>query len=452
MLLDWAIGGFRVSGFGFRDERADASPCIDSDGGTLPVSWSTRVSLRSSRCPASRIQDHQSLPPGDTLPGKPHPTSRISHPASHIPHLASHISYPVSPIPSNARILIFRMGHLGDILHLMPTVREMRRQRPGWKLELVTGPWSKALAESFGLFDAIHEYCPDVVQYHRGNRHSVRSAAEEKAFIIGIRGSGVDLVFCPNAPHFCELPLVVGLGAERYVGAPWPMDEVPPPLESATKPFNSRQYEMDAVADFLPMMGLERPGVKLAYPLTAPAREKARDWVKEHVPDGRLVLIFPGSGWPGKNWPPDSFARLADELIQKEGVSIGLCGSPAEVPLCKQISHWMEADAHILAGQFALDEMAALMRHSLCVIGNDSAPIHIAAALDIPTVSLWGPTFPEKWAPRGSAHQQVMVVDCCEGCLYWHVKASCRRDSGCMASVRDEDVLHAAQHVLKTLT
>ncbi|HMO50412.1 MAG TPA: glycosyltransferase family 9 protein [Kiritimatiellia bacterium] len=365
--------------------------------------------------------------------------------------LTSQVSSPTSHV-SVARVIILRMGHLGDILHLMPTVREIKRQRPDWTLELVTGPWSKALAESFGLFDKVHAYCPDVVQYHRGDRCGVRSVAKEKSFIRDLRGPGLDVVFSPSAPHFCELPLVVGLQAPVYIGEPWPLAELPRPREYITKAFDSRHYEMDAVADFLPLMGLERPAVRLAYPLDNAAGEKAKAWLDRHVEGSRLVLIFPGSGWPGKNWPPALFARLADALVRDHTVTVGLAGSPGEHGLCETVRAQMVQPAHNLAGLFTLAGSAALIQQSACVIGNDSAPMHLAAALEVPTVSLWGPTFPEKWAPLGGRHAAIKAAEPCAGCLYWHVNASCRQHPGCIASVRYEAVLDAARRVMKSGT
>ena len=168
-------------------------------------------------------------------------------------------------LPENGRVLVFRFGHLGDVLHLLPTIHVLKRQRPDLRLELVTGPWNRGLSPQFGSFSQIHYFTPDVIQFHRGDRGAVLTPAGERAWIHALRAEGVDAVFCPSVPHFAELPLIVGAQPARYVGGEWPLAGVPVTFECRTRPFDSRHYELDAVADFLPLLGVARESVRLAY-------------------------------------------------------------------------------------------------------------------------------------------------------------------------------------------
>ncbi len=395
----------------------------------------------------------------------------------------------------SSRVLILRMNHLGDMIHLMPTVREIRRQRPDWRLELITGPWNRELVKIYDLFDEVHYWTPDVVQYHRGNRKDVLAKTKERKWVEALRREGVDMVFCPSSPHFCELPVIVGLRPGTYVGGEWKM---PPSLfasvgaavksipdatdmaesrtaledadvratlgitpwggEYITLPFNSRHYEMNAMGNFLPLMGLERPELKLFFPVSESARERVAGGVSgvegsvsgvgcrvsgeqvheaqstKHDARAPLVLLFPGSGWPGKNWPANRFAALADWLINEYRARVCMLGVPEEWALCERVVSAMQGRAENVAGKLSLEESAALMESAALIIGNDSAPIHIAAARNRPTVSLWGPTFPEKWAPRGDRHL-VVRADHCDGCIYWHPNARCHGRPACMTTL-----------------
>jgi len=354
-------------------------------------------------------------------------------------------------LPHNARIVVFRFGHLGDVLHVLPTLHQIRKQRPDVRIELVTGPWNKGiLIDQNGLLDNVHYFTPDVFQFHRGQKVGVLSAAGEKQFIRDLRGSGVDLVFCPSKPHFSELPLIVGLQPSLYIGGEWNLTGLPVDFVLHTRPFDSRHYELDTVADFLPLMGLERKSVMLEYTIAATSISRIDDLLKKENSSGcPVVSVFPGSGWPGKCWPAENFAELINKLAGQSGIFVALGGSPNERELCERVKKMANVPVLNMAGRLSLDESAAMMKRSVLLIGNDSAPIHLAAAIGCPTLSLWGPTFPEKWAPRNGNHEQVVRGGDCAGCTYWHPAATCQGSPPCMNTISVDEVLRAAGKLLQ---
>lgn len=352
-------------------------------------------------------------------------------------------------LPPNARMLVFRFGHLGDMLHLLPVVAAIRQQRSDLRVELITGPWNKALASQFDRFDAVHYFTPDVVQFHRGQRDAVVAPDEERDWIRRVRGDGVDTVFAPAIPHFCELPIMVGVKASCYVGFDWPIDELSVEGEKRFLSFDSRRYELDAVADFLPLLGLEREPLCLRY--RVPEASAARTWelLREAGLAGRpFIAAFPGSGWPGKCWPAARFSEALDAVTCATGVAVVLGGSAGERALCGAVQSGMKQAAINTAGLLTVDESAALIERSAIVLCNDSAPLHMAAALNRPTVSLWGPTFPEKWAPPGPLHRVIRRSGACAGCVYWHPAAACEKSPGCIESIPVESVVSALRAAL----
>jgi len=346
-------------------------------------------------------------------------------------------------LPANARMLVFRPGHLGDILHLVPAVQEIKRQRPDIKIELITGPWNRDLVGRYDCFDLVHLYTPDVMQFHRGNRRHVRNPNRERQFIRELRGDGVDVVFCPTSPHFSDLPIIVGVQPGWYVGGEWKLNDLPVRFPVSTRPFDRGRYEMDAVADFLPMLGLERKDVTLDYRVSDSSRNKVRGILQDqHIEDKKYIVIFPGSGWPGKCWPADRFAQLTQRIGAEMPSRVVFGGSPDEKELCQGICAEAGSGCLNLAGELSIDESAALIESSALLIGNDSAPVHLAAAIGVPTVSLWGPTNPDKWAPRGPDHHTVFAGDKCAGCTYWHQAAACTGRPPCLTTISVDDVWH----------
>lgn len=352
-------------------------------------------------------------------------------------------------LPHNGRVLVFRFGHLGDMLHLLPVVESIKYQRPDLRMELVTGPWNKSLASQYSAFDAVHYFTPDVVQFHRGQQDGILSPEAERDWIRRLRGDGVDTVFAPAPPHFCELPIMVGVQASWCVGAEWPMDAVPVNGGKRFQPFDSRRYELDALADFLPLMDLERADIRLRYRVPEAGSARAWDFLREAGLAGRpFVLAFPGSGWPGKCWPAERFAAVLDEISRDCGVGVVLGGSAGERTLCEKVQSGMKQTAINTAGLLTVDESAALIDRAAVVLCNDSAPLHIAAALERPTVSLWGPTFPEKWAPQGPRHRVIRRSADCAGCTYWHPSSVCEKKPACIESIPVEPVVSAIRAAL----
>lgn len=353
------------------------------------------------------------------------------------------------PLPPHARLIVFRFGHLGDVLHLLPTIEEIQRQRPDVRMELVTGPWNKALLSQLGAFRRVHFFTPDVVQFHRGSRSGVRRPQDERTWIRETRGDGVDAVFCPAVPHFSELPLMVGMQAAHYIGSEWPLD-VPVSGRRHVFPFDSRRYEADSVADFLPLMGLERAPVRLRYRVPEASAARVGALLRERGLEKRaFIAAFPGSGWPGKCWPADRFAAALEACSSEAGVAVVLGGSPNEHDLCESVRTGMAHSALNLAGLLSLDESAALIERAAVVLCNDSATLHIAAALGRPTVSLWGPTFQEKWAPRGSMHHAISRSGECAGCTYWHPSARCTGMPPCITTIEKRRVADALLNAIR---
>jgi ADP-heptose:LPS heptosyltransferase len=103
------------------------------------------------------------------------------------------------------------------------------------------------------------------------------------------------------------------------------------------------------------------------------------------------------------------------------------------------------------AGQTSVGELAALLEESDLFIGNDSGPLHVAAALGKPTLSIFGPGFPEKWAPTGPQHRLLHHPSGCP-CFPWHPAAKCERADRCIDAVTIEEVKQAATELLSRRT
>ena len=161
-----------------------------------------------------------------------------------------------------------------------------------------------------------------------------------------------------------------------------------------------------------------------------------------------FVVMHPGARRWYKSWPPDRFAKLADAIIREYGVTVILSGSLADQPACSAIRENMEEQAVSLAGQIPLSALPALIRKGLCLIGNDSAPIHIASAVSTPAIALFGPTEWEAWAPRRE-HDKVLAAEFpCRPCGHRRPDCPLGHQGYCMSEITFEQVWAAVKDTL----
>lgn len=164
-----------------------------------------------------------------------------------------------------------------------------------------------------------------------------------------------------------------------------------------------------------------------------------------------FVILHPGARRPYKSWPPARFARLADRIIARAGVQVAFSGGPADGATIQGILKQMDHPAVDLAGVLSLEELPALIRQAVCLVGNDSGPIHIATAVNTPAIALFGPTEPAVWGPRREHDRLFEVKLPCRPC--GHGAKTCYRGADyCMAKIRLEPVWEAVFDTIQRKT
>ncbi len=121
----------------------------------------------------------------------------------------------------------------------------------------------------------------------------------------------------------------------------------------------------------------------------------------------RTILLHPGSGSKKKVWPVGQFARLAEYLQKHLRSKVLIILGPAEGPEVKRIFESADLQSPLWARSLSLVQLASIMEGCRLFLGNDSGISHLAAALSIPTVAVFGPTDPKVWSPRG---EKIAVV------------------------------------------
>jgi ADP-heptose:LPS heptosyltransferase len=160
----------------------------------------------------------------------------------------------------------------------------------------------------------------------------------------------------------------------------------------------------------------------------------------EDVARARTVLIHPGASRPGKRWPVENWARLADALAAEFGVTVALTGAKSEAPLGEEIIRRMKNPATNRAGQLSLPELARLQRASAAFLSGDTGPYHLALAVGCPTVTLFAPTDRGSSVEACGPHQADPV---------FHRALQTARLGDAIATISFDSVLREARDVVE---
>jgi ADP-heptose:LPS heptosyltransferase len=166
-------------------------------------------------------------------------------------------------------------------------------------------------------------------------------------------------------------------------------------------------------------------------------RAEGKKWLVEHGWNGRdsLTALHPGAGSKAKRWPVARFISLAQHLALQEKRKLLIIEGSAERGLAEQIVSALPAGAAIVMDSMSLNRLAAVVEHCDLFIGNDSGVAHLAAALKVHCVVLFGPTLPQHWAPLGSDVRVLRHTQGCEGC------ASSGNNHTCLENITVEEVI-----------
>jgi heptosyltransferase-2 len=173
----------------------------------------------------------------------------------------------------------------------------------------------------------------------------------------------------------------------------------------------------------------------------------AQEILKKHVPDGTPILgIAPGATYgPAKRWLPERFAAVAVRLAEKLGARIVLFGGPDDFDPAEEVRRLAAGDCLNLAGKTTLREAIYLISRCRIFVSNDSGLMHLAGALNVPTVAIFGSTNPVTTSPAGEKTRIVRKPVECSPCL----KKVCPEDFRCMTDISADDVFSAASELLQ---
>jgi lipopolysaccharide heptosyltransferase II len=366
---------------------------------------------------------------------------------------------PISNLHPPSSILLIRPDHLGDLLFTTPALRALREAFPQARITCLVGPWAEAVVAS--------NPCPDEVMlcpFPGFTRQPKKSVIEPYA-VLGryarlLREKDFDLALVLRFDHWWGALLAYLARIPRRVG--YDIAEAKPFLTNAV-PYVPGRHEVEqnlalveAVSGQPPLRRFDGQlwqGFPLEFPLSAQDLAFAVRYLAEQGgrDDDLLVCIHPGAGAPVKLWRDEGWARVADELVEGYGVKVILTGSASEAPLMQAIAERMTSQPIVAAGQTTLGQLAALMARCRLVLGVDSGPLHLAVAVGIPTVHLYGPVDSRAFGPWGDPARHVVLtsdMDCIP-CNRLDYRIDELEDHRCVWDISEAQVSGAARQLLE---
>jgi lipopolysaccharide heptosyltransferase I len=337
------------------------------------------------------------------------------------------------------RVLIVRLGALGDVVHAIPVAAALRRALPDARIDWVVGARHQeiltlvpAVTSVMGVRDRGGEAdglsIPRAIARFRRERYDVVLDLQGlvKSAVIA-RASGARRVIGFSRKYLRE-PLAALFYSEHY-----------DPGGAGIYARSETRHVVTINLGMLAALGIQLSSPE--FPFSAPA-STAADRMREAT-GGRYALLNPGAAWPNKRWPPDRLAELARALRDRHGLRSVVLWGPGERDLADTVVASADGAA-VMTPETRIADVLALARGAAVMVSGDTGPTHIGAAVGVPLVGIYGPTRPERngpWRPEDVTVSRAAQCQC-------HHLRRCRAARWCLLDVQVSEVLAAVERRL----
>jgi heptosyltransferase-1 len=351
---------------------------------------------------------------------------------------------------SNFRLLIVRLGAMGDILHALPAVTALRLAHPNWQIGWVVEPrWQSLLKagngeQGTGIREKRDAAMPVVDRLHfapsrEWKRHPLSAATRRAigALRSELRAAEYNAVLdLQGAIRSAVIARMSGCVRRIGEASPheWPAQWL---FTERVVTHGAHVIEQD-VELASAVAGDALSAVDARLPIDPDAEAWCAAWLASTFAGAArsIALITPGAGWGAKRWPPERYAAVAEGLAQR-GLQVVINVGPGEEPLAATI-----ASVGAVPLNATLPQLIALSRRIALCIGGDTGPLHLASALGRPVVGIYGPTDPSRNGPYGTRARVLRSPDSRRD----HSRRSAP-DPG-LLTISPDDVLRAADELL----
>jgi len=347
-------------------------------------------------------------------------------------------------------ILIVKLSAIGDVVQTLPMLEALKSQYPKAQIDWVVEEEASDLLIGHPALNRVivsrRKSWPK--QFFREGAFR-DTLGEIGKFIRDLRNLPYDWVI-DNHGIFKSGLLVALSRGRRKIGfqrSPGIADEGNYLFTNERyKPLSIERHALERYLDLISQVGVPVDKPTLTFPVPAESRQSAEKLLRRYgFSSHPLVVIHPMAKWPTKQWPSENFARLVEAFGQK-GVSVAFTGSRDDAEAVQEIHCQIKTPQRALnlVGQTSLKELAGLFSLSDLVLTTDTGPMHLAVAVKVSLIALFGPTAPWRTGPYGDSPIILRKALACSPCF----KRKCPTIE-CMRSLSVEEVLKAAEDKLR---
>jgi heptosyltransferase-2 len=326
----------------------------------------------------------------------------------------------------------------------IPALRELRRVLPEAHITLATRPWAEGIFRDADFLD-------EILIYDRPRRSPGAALRQVKEW----RKGSFDLaVLFQNAfeaaliARLARVPFQLGYATDGRR----PLLTHPLPLPSWRSERHEVFYYLNIVSELERMLygasSVEEREPRFMLDVSGERKTEAGRMLKAHGASlaRNLIALCPGStNSRAKRWPTDYYAALADRFVEEMDADVLLIGARDELDVSREVARLMRGEPLILTGETDLAQLTAILSLVDLLVTNDTGPAHISAALERPTLVIFGPTDPRTTRPFAQSAEIMREPPDCAPCML----RDCPIDHRCMTAITPAEVFARAARMMK---
>jgi ADP-heptose:LPS heptosyltransferase len=314
------------------------------------------------------------------------------------------------------RILVITLTNIGDIILTTPVIAALDREFPEARIDVMVGPSGK---------DIFREH-PRIFKLIIYNKRTPIN--EKRRLVRKLKRTKYDLVVDLKNTLF---PILIG---SKYRTSP---------IQTASRKMG---HKKDSHLCKLAFLGIDTKNVPYFLHVSPEDKDYVERLLKRGSGSGKLVVVSPTAKSLIKRWGKKRFAHLADRLIDELGASLVMVGDRSDKDTIDEIMGQIKASPKPLnlSGLTSIPQLAHLAKVAKLVITNDSAPMHVGAAVGAKVLAIFGPTDPRKYGPKGRGSVVIRKDLKCSPCE----QALCRHKHECMRLISADEVFETAKGML----
>lgn len=335
-------------------------------------------------------------------------------------------------------ILIVKLSAIGDVVHTLPSLKELRNLYPNAHITWLVEEGAASLIQGHPLIDEVLVSRRKLwIKNFVKPKDFRRCFQEIKQFLKKLRSRKYDLVI--DFQRLFKSGTMVFLSGGKIKLGYQSFQEMSSLFYNETIPEDMKKHAVDRYLDFLLYLGAKVGKPEFDIPVSNGEKEYINKILRNfHTEQNDLIIsINPVAMWETKLWSESKFAVLCDKIIDEFNAKVIFTGNNKR-KMIENIVSRMKNRAIDLSGRTSLKELACLYQISDLIITTDSGPMHIAAAMQSPVVALFGPTTPLRTGPYGEGHTIVRKDLPCSPCF----KKKCDTLE-CMKKITVDDVFEA---------